>query len=208
MSSPVSSPNVAPRAPLRRICVYCASSTGTNEHLTAATRTLGEQLVERNIELVYGGGAVGLMGLVADTVMAAGGAVTGVIPTGLFPIEVAHTGLTRLVEVNSMHERKTEMIRLADGFIALPGGFGTLEEVAEVLTWAQLGMHRKPVGFLNVDGFYDQLLAFFDRCVSDQVLKPKNRELVLCEADPGKLLDAFADYQPVFEGKWIGLDQI
>ncbi len=207
MSSPVSSSS-APREPLRRICVYCASSTGKNEHLSAATRALGEQLAERKIELVYGGGAVGLMGLVADTVMAAGGAVTGVIPTGLFPIEVAHAGLTRLIEVSSMHERKAEMIRLADGFIALPGGFGTLEEVAEVLTWAQLGMHRKPVGFLNVDGFYDQLLAFFDRCVSDQVLKPKNRELVLCEVDPGKLLDAFADYQPVFEGKWIGLDQI
>ena len=193
---------------MRRICVYCASSTGTNEHVVAATEALGRQLVDRDLELVYGGGAVGLMGLIADTVMAGGGAVTGVIPTGLFPIEVAHTGLTRLVEVGSMHERKAEMIRLADGFIALPGGFGTLEEVAEVLTWAQLGMHGKPVGFLNVDGFYDQLLGFFDRCVSDQVLKPKNRELVLCEDDPGKLLDAFATYQPVFDGKWIDLDQI
>lgn len=176
--------------------------------MIAATEALARELVDRGIELVYGGGAVGLMGLIADTVMAGGGVVTGVLPTGLFPIEVAHAGLTKLTEVGSMHERKAEMIRLADGFIALPGGFGTLEEVAEVLTWAQLGMHAKPVGFLNVDGFYDHLLGFFDRCVSDHMLKPKNRDLVLCDADPGKLLDAFTDHQPVFEGKWIGLDKI
>lgn len=193
---------------MQRICVYCASSTGTNARIVEAARELGEHLVERDIELIYGGGALGLMGIIADTVMAAGGRVTGIIPTGLFPTEVGHTGVTQLIQVPSMHERKAEMIRLSDGFVAMPGGFGTLEEVAEVLTWAQLGLHQKPVGFLNVDGFYDPLLAFFDRCVSDQLLKPKNRSLVLVESEPQKLLDAFEAHQPVFEGKWIDLDRI
>ncbi len=201
-------PDPAPSPPIRRLCVYCASSTGSNDDIIRATLELGELLATSGIELVYGGGAVGLMGLIADTVMAHGGQVTGVIPTGLFPIEVGHTSLTRLIEVSSMHERKAEMIRLADGFIALPGGFGTLEEIAEVLTWAQLGLHRKPVGFLNIDGFFDQLLGFFDRCVGDQVLKPRNRRLVIAESEPRELLDAFADHQPLFEGKWIDLDQI
>ncbi len=161
--------------------------------------------MERDIGLVYGGGSVGLMGLIADTVMAAGGRVTGIIPTTLFPIEVAHRGLTELIEVGSMHERKAEMIRRSDGFVALPGGFGTLEELAEVLTWAQIGLHDKPVGLLNTDGFFDMLLGFLDRCVDDQLLKPSNREMLLTGAEPTELLDRMAQRRPAGEPKWFDL---
>ena len=160
---------------LRRVCVYCASSPGTNPAITAATRALGERLVAEDIELVYGGGSVGLMGLVADTVMQGGGRVWGVIPSRLFPREIAHPGLTELIEVESMHERKTRMFELADAFIALPGGFGTLEEVAEVTTWAQLGIHDKPIGLLDVDGYYGALLAWLDRAVRGGRTRPHRR---------------------------------
>lgn len=193
---------------IERICVYCASSSGSNQRVTDATRAMGALLAAEGIELVYGGGAVGLMGLVADTVMEAGGRVTGIIPTALFPLEVAHTGVTRLIEVGSMHDRKAEMIRLSDAFIALPGGFGTLEELTEVLTWAQLGIHRKPVGLLNVDGFFDGLLAFFDRCVDDQVLKEKNLGLLLRHEEPHALLEAMRSYEPAIETKWLDAEQI
>lgn len=188
---------------IESVCVYCASSTGTSGAVVEATVALGVLLAERGIELVYGGGSVGLMGLVADTVMGAGGRVTGIIPTGLFPKEVGHAGITELVEVDSMHARKAEMIRRADGFIALPGGFGTLEELAEVLTWGQLGIHQKPVGLVNVDGFYDGLLAFFDRCIGDGILKGKNRQLLIDRTSPHELLAAFDEFEPSFEKKWL-----
>ena len=188
---------------IKSVCVYCASSTGSNQAVVDATVALGELLASRNIELVYGGGAVGLMGLVADTVMEAGGQVTGIIPTGLFPKEVGHVAITELVEVDSMHARKAEMIRRSDGFVALPGGFGTLEELSEVLTWGQLGIHQKPVGLLNIDGFYDGLLAFFDRCIADGVLKEKNRRLLIDRTNPDELLDAFDQFEPSFEKKWL-----
>lgn len=193
---------------IQRICVYCASSPGTNAAITAATRELGRQLVEAGIELVYGGGTVGLMGLLADTVMQGGGAVTGVIPTRLFPREIPHRGLTTLVEVGSMHERKTRMFELSDAFIALPGGFGTLEEVAEVTTWAQLGIHDKPIGLLNVDGYYDPLLAWLDRAVRDGLLKPDNRALLLDANDPAAMLAALRAYAPGPHGRrWLDLDE-
>ncbi len=190
------------------LCVYCASSTGSNPNLSAVTSSLGRLLAREGIELIYGGGAVGLMGILADSVMESGGRVTGVIPTGLFPIEVGHTAISELIEVGSMHERKAEMIRRSDAFIALPGGFGTLEELAEVLTWAQIGIHRKPVGLLNIDGFFDALLDFFDRCVADEVLKQTNRDLLAVDTDPGQLLDQLRRHAPVPEPKWHGLEQL
>ncbi len=168
---------------------------------------LGHLLADQGLELVYGGGSVGLMGLVADAVLERGGEVTGIIPLVLMPTEVAHRGVTRLLDVDSMHSRKAKMIELSDAFIALPGGFGTLEELAEVLTWAQLGIHAKPIGLLNVGGFYDGLLAFFDRAIADGVLKPTNRELLLDRSDPLDLLDALRRYHPSYEPKWVDLDR-
>lgn len=196
-----------PSAPLGAICVYCASSTGTNPALAEATVDLGRALAAAGIELVYGGGSVGLMGLLADTVLGHGGEVTGIIPMPLMPEAVAHRGVTRLIEVDSMHTRKARMIERSDGFIALPGGFGTLEEVAEVLTWAQLGIHGKPVGLLNVDGFHDGLLAFLDRSVADGVLKANNRSLLIDRSDPAELLAAMQAYRPSYEPKWVDLDR-
>ncbi|MEM7273053.1 MAG: TIGR00730 family Rossman fold protein [Actinomycetota bacterium] len=193
----------APVRAIRSLCVYCASSNGSNPAITAATEQLGRLLAKEHIELVYGGGAVGLMGLIADTVMAGGGRVTGIIPTPLMPREVAHRGITELVEVETMHERKAAMIERSDAFVALPGGFGTLEELAEVLTWAQLGIHDKPIGLLNVDGFYDPLLALFDRCITDRVLKEKNRTLLVDTADPNDLLVALRARPQTFEPKWL-----
>ncbi len=192
---------------IKRVCVYCASSPGSNPAITTAARTLAEQLADQGLELVYGGGTVGLMGLIADTVMERGGSVTGVIPTQLFPKEIAHRGLSRLIEVGSMHERKTTMFELADAFIALPGGFGTLEELAEVTTWAQLGIHHKPIGLLNVDGYYDPLLAWLDRAVHDRLLTSDNRTLLLHATEPSAMLDTLRAYVPVRGEKWLDLDQ-
>ena len=191
---------------LTRVCVFCASSPGSDPAVTEATVELGRLLAERGIELVYGGGAVGLMGLVADTVMEAGGTVVGVIPAGLFSAEVGHQGLTRLEEVATMHERKARMYELADAFIALPGGFGTLEELAETLTWNQIGLLTKPVGVLDVGGFWQPLLALFDGMVDRTILKPKNRAILLDDPDPARLLDRLAEQELTYEPKWIGDD--
>jgi uncharacterized protein (TIGR00730 family) len=194
---------------LQRVCVFCASSPGSDPAITEATVALGTLLAERDIELIYGGGAVGLMGLIANTVMTQGGRVTGVIPASLFSAEVGHRDLTTLEEVGSMHERKSRMYELSDAFIALPGGFGTLEELAETLTWNQIGLLTKPVGVLDVGGFWQPLLALFDRMVSDTILKPKNREILLDDPDPASLLDRLAAQEPTYEPKWIGTpDQI
>lgn len=192
---------------IERLCVFCGSSGGTNPAILAATVELGALLAQRGIELVYGGGAVGLMGLLADTVLDAGGTAIGVIPAGLFAREVAHRGVTELVEVRSMHERKALMYERSDAFCALPGGLGTLEELAEIATWGQLGLHRKPVGVLDVDGFYQPLLAFLDRAVSDGLLKAQNRRLIVAGDTPASLLDALDGYDIAAEPKWIGLDE-
>lgn len=195
-------------AELRRVCVYCASSPGTNSVITETARSLATLLADEGLELVYGGGTVGLMGLIADTVMSRGGTVRGVIPTQLFPREIAHRGLTELIEVSSMHERKTKMFELADAFIALPGGFGTLEELAEVTTWAQLGIHAKPIGLLNVDGYYDGLLTWLRRAVQDQLLRDDNRTLLLDADEPTTLLQRMRAYQPSPAiQKWLDLNQ-
>ena len=185
------------------VCVFCGSSTPPDPAYRDAAGQVGRLLADRGVHLVYGGGAVGLMGVVADACMAAGGEVTGVIPTGLFSREVGHRGITRLIEVGSMHERKARMYDLADGFVVLPGGFGTLDELAEVATWSQLGLHRKPVVLLDVDGFWAPLLALFDRMVSVGLLRSENRALIRIAASPADALAALGDdLVPVAE-KWI-----
>ncbi|MDG2028871.1 MAG: TIGR00730 family Rossman fold protein [Acidimicrobiales bacterium] len=191
-----------------RVCVFCASSPGSDPAITDATVELGRELVSRDIELVYGGGAVGLMGLIADTVLDRGGSVTGVIPKNLFTREVGHRALTRLEEVDSMHVRKARMYELADAFIALPGGYGTLEELAETLTWNQIGLLTKPVGVLDVGGFWQPLLALFDSMVDKTILKPANREVLLADKSPAGLLDALQAQDLTYVPKWIGEDSV
>lgn len=168
---------------------------------------MGEALALRGISLVYGGGNVGLMGIVADAALAAGGEVIGVIPKALVDKEIAHRGLTDLRVVGSMHERKALMAELSDAFVALPGGYGTFEEFCEVLTWAQLGIHQKPCGLLNIEGYYDRLIAFFDHAVGEAFLRPQHRSLVLKEQEPMLLLDILAGYQPLLIDKWIGRNE-
>jgi uncharacterized protein (TIGR00730 family) len=193
---------------MKRICIFCGSNAGHDPRYRSAAETLGRLLAGRGTELVYGGGNVGLMGIVADACLDAGGTVTGVIPEALLGKEVAgravdHRGLTRLEIVDSMHTRKARMAELADGFIALPGGFGTFEEFCEILTWGQLGFHVKPMGLLNVNGFYDPLLALFDRAVADGFLRPENRAMALAASDIGHLLDAMAAYRAEPVSKWL-----
>jgi len=188
---------------IKRLCVFCASSPGTDTEVTDATVQLGRLMADRGIELVYGGGAVGLMGLIADTVIEAGGTVTGVIPKDLFSREVAHRGITTLEEVSSMHERKARMYELSDAFLALPGGFGTLDELAEVLTWSQIGIHKKPIGVLDIGGFWQPLLALFDNAAERNLLKQSNRSLLVDATTPATMLEALSGYNPVRRQKWL-----
>ncbi len=188
---------------MKRICVFCGSSPGSRPEYRAAAEELGAELVRRKIGLVYGGGNVGLMGVLADAVLAAGGEAVGVIPENLMALEVGHKGLTKLHVVRSMHERKALMADLSDGFIAMPGGFGTLEEFCEVVTWSQLGLHAKPCGILNVLGYYSPLLAMFDHAVEERFLKPENRALVLARDSVVELLRAMEEWRPVRVEKWL-----
>jgi uncharacterized protein (TIGR00730 family) len=188
---------------LKAVCVFCGSSSGSDPAYAEAARTLGRTLAERGITLVYGGGHVGLMGVVADAALGAGGEAIGIMPKALVEREIGHTGLTKLHVVSSMHERKAMMSELSEGFVALPGGNGTLEEFFEVLTWAQLGEHDKPCGLLNVAGYYDPLLAVFDRMVDRDFLRGEHRKLVLVERDPSALLERFEVYEPPKTVKWI-----
>lgn len=188
---------------MKRLCVYCGSSSGANPDYALAARQLARAMVNKKIDLVYGGASVGIMGEIADTVLEEGGKVIGIIPKGLFVKEVAHTGITELREVNSMHERKSLMAELSDGFIALPGGFGTIEEILEIITWSQLGMHQKPCGLLNVCNYYDKLIEFFDHAVSEHFIKKIHRSIVLMEECPETLLDKFEAYKPTVNVKWI-----
>lgn len=192
---------------LRRVCVFCGSSSGIGDGYVDLARELGRLLAERDIGLVYGGAQVGLMGEVANACMGAGGHVTGVLPVGLFSREVPHSGLTTLHEVPSMHERKKLMYDLADGFVALPGGLGTLEELAEVATWSQLGLHSKPVVLLDTDGFWDPLVDLLDRMVDVAFLKPANRGLIQRAHTPGDALEVLTTSEIAYTEKWITLDE-
>lgn len=178
--------------PLTSVCVFCASSAGNDPALLAAARELGAGLAERAMTTIYGGAEIGMMGALADAAMADGGTVIGVIPQALVDREVAHRGLTRLEIVNSMHERKARMASLADAFVALPGGFGTLDEFIEILTWAQLGIHTKPCYLVNLDGYYDKLLAFFGKAVTQGLLQQQNVDRIRVSDSVDVLLQALA----------------
>ena len=189
---------------MNSVCVFCGSGVGNDPAYAAVARLLGRTLAESGTTLVYGGGHVGLMGVVADAALESGGEVVGVMPKSLVDREIGHTGLTKLHVVHSMHERKALMSDLSEGFIALPGGNGTLEEFFEVLTWAQLGEHAKPCGLLNVAGYYGPLLRVFDQMVDRAFLKEEHQRLVLVEEDPSALLGRFEVYEPPKTIKWIG----
>ena len=192
---------------MKRVCVFCGSSPGKSAGFMDSAARLGQELAARNIGLVYGGAKVGLMGKVADSVLEGGGEVIGVIPQSLMRKEVAHDGLTQLQVVGSMHERKAAMVDLADGFIALPGGLGTLEELFEVMTWAQLGFHQKPCAMLNVNGYYDSLTAFLDHAVEQAFVKDNHRNMLILDEQPADLLQRMFAYQPPVMDQWIGRNE-
>lgn len=192
---------------INSLCVYCGSSPGRLEAYTLAAVSLAEALVRRNIRLVYGGAGIGIMGKLADNVLKLGGQAVGVIPKALAHKEVAHQNLTELHITQSMHERKMLMAELADGFVALPGGIGTLEELFEIWTWAQLGFHNKPCGLLNIDGYYDLLIGFLDHALTEQFVKKHHHGLLMVEETPAALLERFANYQAPAVTHWVGKNE-
>jgi uncharacterized protein (TIGR00730 family) len=192
---------------VRRVCVYAGSNPGSDPAYADAARAFATEMAERDIGLVYGGGKVGLMGVLADAILQRGGEAIGVMPQALFDREIGHRSLTELLVVGSMHERKAKMAELADGFVAVPGGIGTLEELIEVYTWSQLGIHDKGCGVLNVRGYYDGLAAFLDHAVDEGFLRAQHRAVLTVAEDPGELLDALASFTPPQVGKWLELDQ-
>lgn len=194
-------------ATLNYICVYCGSSSGQGDAYLSQATALAKALVERNIGLVYGGASIGVMGRLADEVLRRNGRVIGVIPKVLATKEIAHADLHELHVTQSMHERKQLMAELADGFIALPGGIGTLEELFEIWTWAQLGLHQKPCGIVNSSGYYDALGNFLDHMLREGFVKPQHRRILMLESDPGTLLDRFAHYRAPATEQWITQDQ-
>jgi uncharacterized protein (TIGR00730 family) len=193
--------------PIRSLCVYCGSHTGNDPRHTMVAAELGEILAAAGVRLVYGGASVGLMGVLADSVMDNGGEVLGVIPTGLFTTEIGHGGLTELVEVHSMHERKQRMADESDAFLALPGGLGTLEELSEIITWAQLGIHAKPVAVLDVDGFWQPLLEFLDGAVAAGFLYLENRELLVRIGDVVDVLPVLGSFVLSSVEPVLGIDE-
>lgn len=193
---------------IQRVCVYCGSSLGSAPVYATAAQTLGMVLAARGIGLVYGGGSVGLMGMVAQAAIDGGGTVTGVLPRSLKTKEIAETIYGELIEVRTMHERKALMTRLTDAFIALPGGFGTLDELFEALTWGQLGIHAKPIGLLNVNGYFDGLIAWIDNAVSQGFIRPQHRSLLVIDEEPTSLLEKLSNHEPP-PGvvKWLDFDE-
>ncbi|MBA3029835.1 MAG: TIGR00730 family Rossman fold protein [Desulfobacteraceae bacterium] len=188
---------------MKRICVFCGSNPGANPQYVQTAKALGRVMAEKSLGLVYGGASVGMMGEIADAVLQAKGEVIGVIPKFLVDKEVSHKHLTDLRVVNSMHERKMLMADLADGFIALPGGLGTIEEFFEVVTWAQLGMHGKPCGLLNVAGYFRMLVEFLEHAVQERLIRAEHRSMILMDENPGALLEKFDSYQPPVVEKWM-----
>lgn len=193
---------------MKSICVFCGSNVGSDAAFTDSAIQLGKLLAAKNISLVYGAGNVGLMGVIADACLEAEGEVIGVIPNFLMAKEVGHTGINELILTDTMHERKKIMADRSDGFIAMPGGMGTMDEVCEILTWAQLGLHSHPVGILNVNGYYDSLLSFFDEMVEKKFLHQKNRDMVISHHDPVELLKLMEAYQPPNVEKWIDRSKV
>jgi len=190
------------------ICVYCGSNTGKHPEYIEQARAFGTEMAKRGIRLVFGGGKVGLMGVVADAVLAAGGQATGVIPRQLVEHEVAHPGLTELVVVETMHQRKTRMFELADAFVALPGGFGTMDEMFEMLTWAQLGLHRYPCAFLDVRGYYRDLRAMVEHMVAEHFVRAEQRDSVWFGEDIDALFDWMHHYEGGYQPKWLDRDSV
>lgn len=188
---------------MKSVCVFCGGNPGKNPAYLAAARNLGVTLAQSGLGLVYGGAQVGLMGAVADAALQHGGEVFGVIPEFIAAREIAHLGVTRLEVVSSMHERKARMAAHADAFVALPGGFGTLDELFEILTWSQLGLHRKPCAVLNVEGYFDGLLAFLDRAQDEQLLRPEYRAMLLVESDPVRLVERMRAHSPPVVQTWL-----
>ena len=188
---------------MKNICVYCGSAIGKKTEYVEAAQKLGQELVRRNMGLVFGGSSIGLMGAVADAVLEAGGKVTGIIPRAIWEKEISHEGLTELIVVDTMHQRKAAMAEAADGFIALPGGYGTFEELFEILTWAQLDFHRKPSGLLNICGYYDKLCEFIDNSINEGFVKEVHRQLLIVDSDPSSLLDKMPEYMAPPPVKWI-----
>lgn len=193
---------------MQRVCVFCGSSSGVKQEYAVGARELGLVLAKKNIDLVYGGGHVGLMGIVADAAMSAGAKAIGIIPRCLADKEVAHQGLTELKIVQTMHERKAQMSDLSDGFIAMPGGFGTLEELFEVITWAQLGIHKKPFGLFNVAGYYDKLIEFMDYQVEQGFVPQRHREMIIVSDEAEQLVEMLESFHPVAQEKWASTRQI
>jgi uncharacterized protein (TIGR00730 family) len=192
---------------MKRICVYCGSNPGRRPEYVAAARQLGQELASRDLGLVYGGASIGVMGAVADAVLESGGEAIGVIPQSLATREVAHAGLNELHVVKSMHERKALMSELSDGFIALPGGWGTFEELFEILTWAQLGFHENPCGLLNIQSYYSGLYRFLEHAMEEQFVRQAYRAMLIMEETPAPLLDRFAVYRAPRVKKWISADE-
>ena len=190
-----------------RICVYCGSRPGRLPEYSDAARMLGHELAARKLGLVYGGASVGVMGAVADAILEKGGEAIGVIPFALATREVAHSGLDDLFVVDSMHERKAKMAELSDGFIALPGGWGTIEEIFEMLTWAQLGFHQKPCGLLNIAGYYDHLFTFLEHAIDQRFVREEYRPMIMMEETASDLLDRYQQYQAPSVRKWIGPEE-
>lgn len=188
---------------MQSLCVYCGASTGADPQFVEAAQVLGQTVAQRDIRLVYGGGSVGLMGEVANAALNAGGKVTGVIPEALWKREVGHPGLTEISVVPNMHARKAQLIDLSDAFVALPGGFGTLDELFEVLTWQQIGYHHKPVGLLNIAGYYDSLLSFIQQALSQGFVRGAHVESLIVDTDVGRLIDRLSQSQPVHVDRWI-----
>lgn len=187
---------------MNKVCVFCGSSTGYNGNYAKLARNLAEELVEAGCELIYGGGSVGLMGILADEVLLCGGKVTGVIPRFLHQLEVGHHGLTEMIITESMHERKQTMASLSDGFIAMPGGIGTLEELFEIFTWSQLDLVKHPVAILNTEGYYDALITFLDKVVAEGFLKQQTRNALLVESDPAKLIKLMRVFKTDSRDNW------
>ncbi len=193
---------------MRRVCVFCGSSPGARPAYTTATRELARTLADAGIGIVYGGGGVGLMGELADATLDAGGQIVGVIPRALMEREIGHRGVTDLRVVDSMHERKALMAELADAFVALPGGLGTLEELFEVYTWAQLGLHRKACGLVDVEGYYSRLAGFLDHAVAERFVRAEHRSMLIVESEPRAMLERLESFEPdALEPKWIDREE-